>query len=174
MAVLMVLLRASILPLLYGFYIKRLVRVPHRLRRQKHGDRRARELAPAMLFVARVEYARFVACARQRPSSPSGTRVALRPGVRRDPGRGVPPSGAPGAPLPREQSVTKPLSVAGPGRLDLNRRSRNAVRRHAAASLSPTLSPQVLLLRSYPGALGKRGRPASRRPGRSPIPSPAL
>lgn len=89
----MVLLRDSILPLLYGFYIKRLVRVPHRLRRQKHGDRRARELAPAMLFVACVEYARFVACATQRPSSPAGTRVALRPGVRRDPGRGVPLAG---------------------------------------------------------------------------------
>lgn len=66
--------------------------------------------------------------------------------------------------------MTKPLSVAGPGKLAWNRGSRNAVRRHAAASLSPTLSPQVLLLRSYPGELGKRGRPASRRPGRSPIP----
>lgn len=165
----MVLLAASILPLLYVFCIKRLVRVSHLLNRQKHVDGSARELARTMLFVACVEYVCFIACATQRPSSPSGTRVALCPGVRRDPGWGVPPSVAPRASLPREQSITKSLSVAilsGLSRLDLNRGTRNEVQGHAAASLSP----QVLLLRGYPGELGKRGRAPQARAHRVPPP----
>lgn len=71
---------------------------------------------------------------------------------------------APGAP-----SVTKPVPA---GCI----RTLNEVQRRAAASLSPSLSLQVLLLPSYLGELVKLGpapqarAPRSRRPGGSPVP----
>lgn len=166
-AIRVVLLTARILPFSYGFYIERLVRASHQLSRQKHADTRAGEVDCRTLFVACVEYVCFIVCATQRPPSPSGTRVALCLAVQRDPGWGCLREGHLG-----EQSFTKPLSAAGLSRLALNPGTRNEVRRHAAASVSPLCPPPRFSTGTVPPKLprGARKTRGYGRPGGSPVP----